>query len=298
MKTHATCASCFIDDLEGALATTVSDPALHLEILREAMAWLGDEFDCQRIPSYYITGVHRLLKQRAGLEMPFRELREQCNRAGSAIRKRVARQLQSIDHDHNRLRTLVLWAIAGNHLDFRTVGTGYDLAVDPIAVQLAEIVDEGLAIDHTSQLMAITHSRPRVLYLADNVGEIALDTLLVEELLRLGCQVTVAVKGGPITSDAVLEDAQAVGMDKLAPLILAGPDTLGLPLDEMSDAVRDELQHADLVLSKGQANYYACSELVGTVPPQFMCLLRTKCLVAARSLGLDQPRVNVAVLLN
>ena len=248
MQTHTTCASCFIDDLEGALATTVSDPALRLEILREAMAWLGDEFDCQRIPSYYITRMHRLLKQRAGLEMPFRELREQCNRAGLAIRRRVARQLEGMENDDDRLRTLVLWAIAGNHLDFRTVGTGYDLAVDEITAQLAQIVDEGLAIDDTPQLMAITHGRPRVLYLADNVGEIALDTLLVKELLRHGCQVTVAVKGGPITSDAVLEDAVAVGMDKLAPLIVTGPDTLGLPLDETSDAVRNELQRADVAV--------------------------------------------------
>jgi len=297
MKTDTTCASCFIDDLEGALATTVSDPALRLEILRQAMAWLGEAFDCQRIPSYFITRVHRLLKERAGLEMPFRELREQCNHAGLAIRRRVARQLKGMDHPYDRLHMLVLWAIAGNHLDFRTVGTGYDLAVDPIAAQLAQIVDEGLAIDHTVRMLGIMLGRPRVLYLADNVGEIALDTLLVKELLRHDCQVTVAVKGGPITSDAVLEDAVAVGMDKLAPLILTGPDTLGLPLDEMSDAVRDELQRADLVLSKGQANYYACSELVGTMQPEFMCLLRTKCLVAARSLGLERARANVAVLL-
>jgi uncharacterized protein with ATP-grasp and redox domains len=297
MKTHTTCASCFIHDLEGALATTVPDPALRIDILRQAMAWLGEEFDCQHIPSYYITRVHRLLKQRAGLEMPFRELREQCNRAGLAVRRRVARQLSGIEHDYDRLRTLVLWAIAGNHLDFRTIGTGYGLSVKHLYAQLAQIVDEGLAINAAPQLLAFAQLRSRVLYLADNVGEIALDTLLVKELLRHGCQVTVAVKGGPITSDAVLEDAQAVGMDKLVPLIVTGPDTLGLPLDEMSDAVRDELQRADLVLSKGQANYYACSELVGTVPPRILCLLRTKCLVAARSLGLDQPRANVAVLL-
>jgi uncharacterized protein with ATP-grasp and redox domains len=248
MKTHTACASCFIHDLEGALATTVPDPALRLDILREAMAWLGDEFDGQHIPSYYITRLHRLLKQRAGLEMPFRELREQCNRAGLAVRRRVARQLSGIEHDYDRLRTLVLWAIAGNHLDFRTVGTGYGLSVKHLTAHLAQIVDEGLAINAAPQLLAFAQLRSRVLYLADNVGEIALDTLLVKELLRHGCQVTVAVKGGPITSDAVLEDAVAVGMDKLAPLIVTGPDTLGLPLDETSDAVRDELQRANVAV--------------------------------------------------
>ena len=297
MLTQLACAPCIIDDLRGALETTVPGEALRLAILREAMAWMGQEFDEQRIPSFYITRVHRLLKERTGLEMPFRQLREQCNRAGLAMRQQVAAELSHMADDLERMRLLVLWAIAGNHLDFRTVGTGYDLRVEDITAQLAKVVSEGLRIDHTTDLVHKVRARPRVLYLADNVGEIALDTLLVAELLRYGCQVTVAVKGGPITSDAVLSDAQYVGMDKLAPIILTGPDTLGLPLDEVSPELHSELHRADLVVSKGQANYYACSELVRRMPVSFFCLLCTKCPVAANSLGLDQPRVNVAVWL-
>ena len=297
MLTELPCAPCILDDLRGALDTCVPDPAQRLAIVREAMAWLGDEFDTSRIPSYYITRVHRLLKERTGLEMPFRELRQRCNEAGLAIRERVARQLPGIPDDLQRMRTLALWTIAGNHLDFRTVGTGYDLATDDIAAQLAAVVDDGLAIDRTPALLAHARQGPRTLYLADNVGEIALDTLLVSELQCHGCAVTVAVKGGPITSDAVEADARFVGMDLLAPVILSGPDTLGLPLDEMSEALRAELRRAEMVISKGQANYYACSELVRDYPAAFFCLLRTKCSVAARSLDLTHPRANVATLL-
>jgi len=227
--------------------------------------------------------------------MPFRALRERCNAAGMAIRARVEQQLPTIQDDLERMRILVLWCIAGNHLDFRTVGTGYDLATDGIAAQLAAVVAEGLAIDHTPALLAHATQGLRTLYLADNVGEIALDTLLVTELQRHRCAVTVAVKGGPITSDAVRADAHAVGMDALAPVILSGQDTLGVPLDEMSTELRAELQCAEMVISKGQANYYACSELVHEYSAAFFCLLRTKCSVAAQSLGLTRPRANVAV---
>jgi uncharacterized protein with ATP-grasp and redox domains len=298
MLTQLPCAACIIDDLRGALETTVPDAAARLDILREALAWLGDEFDESRIPSYYITHVHRLLKQRTGQEIPFRALRESCNAAGLAIRERLAERLHGVSDDSERMRTLVLWAIAGNHLDLRTVGTGYDLATEDIAAQLRAVVDEDLCVDHTAELLELACCGPRVLYLADNVGEIALDTLLVAELQRYGCEVSVAVKGGPITSDAVLSDAHAVGMDRLARVILTGPDTLGLPLDEMSDDLRVELDRAGLVISKGQANYYACSELVQNVQAPIVCLLRTKCTVATASLGLKHPRVNVAVLLN
>jgi uncharacterized protein with ATP-grasp and redox domains len=298
MLTRLTCAICIIDDLQGALETAVPDEATRLDILREAMAWLGETFHTRRIPSYYITRVHRLLKQRTGLQMPFRQLRQQCNKAGLAVRKRAAGVLRTIKDDQRRMKTLALWAIAGNHLDFRTVGTGYDLAAEDITTQLADIVSEGLAIDHTAELLKAARKAPHVLYLADNVGEIALDTLLVAELQRHGAHVTVAVKGGPITSDAVMEDAQAVGMDPLAPIILTGPDTLGLPLDEMSPQVRAELERADVVISKGQANYYACSELAHELPAAVFCLLRTKCSVASRSLGLNEPQVNVAAVLH
>ena len=297
MLTQLRCASCILDDLQGALLTEVPDIELRLRILREAMVWLGNEFDEEHIPSFYITRVHRLLKEHTGIQMPFRSLRQRCNQAGIAIRKRVTQELAQVGDDEQRLRTIVLWAIAGNHLDFRTVGTGYNLTTDDIAVQLSTVVSKGLGTDDTEKLLAIAREKPRVLYLADNVGELALDTLLVKELQRHGCQVTVAVKGGPITSDAVMEDATAVGMCELAPIILTGPDTLGLPLDEMSPDLQTKLDQADLVVSKGQANYYACSELVRRVDAGFMCILCTKCAIAAESLGLKNPRANVAVLL-
>lgn len=297
MLTQIACVSCIIDDLHGALEATVADEAERLAILREALSWMGQEFHLQRIPSFYITRVHRLLKERTKQEMPFRDLRLRCNEAGLAIRQQIAQESAGIENDLERLRLLVSWAIAGNHLDFRTVGTGYNLPVEKIVAQLSPVVSEGLAIDHTAALLALLRKGCRVLYLADNVGEIALDTLLVAELQRHGCYTTVAVKGGPITSDAVWEDAHQVSMDKLAPLILTGPDTLGLPLDEMSKDLRMELERADVVISKGQANYYACSELAHGYRGAFFCLLCTKCSVAAQSLGLDQKRANVAVLL-
>jgi uncharacterized protein with ATP-grasp and redox domains len=303
MRITLQCAACIIDDLRGALEDT-ADCSRRPSILAEAMAWLGSEFRPDRIPSYYITRVHRLLKQRTGLAMPFGELRARCNEAGLSVASRVARRLAAVEADLARLRRLCLWAIAGNHLDFRTVGTGYALSPADIESQLIQVVEEGLAIDHTGALLEVIRRGPRVLYLCDNVGEIALDRLLIQELQRYRCSVTAAVKAGPITSDAVLADAQAVGLTELVPVILTGPDTLGLPLDEMSAQVEVALQTSELVISKGQANYYALSEIAdpkgpcGGLPGHVFCLLRTKCQPVAASLGWPgQSRINVAVRL-
>lgn len=304
MRTTLQCAACVIDDLRGALEDT-ADCSHRLPILAEAMAWLGSEFRPDRIPSYYITRVHRLLKERTGVEMPFAELRSRCNEAGLSIVDHVAQRLAGVEDDLARLRLLCLWVIAGNHLDFRTVGTGYNLSPEKIEAQLGQVLEEGLVIDDTGALLEVIRHQPRVLYLCDNVGEIALDRLLIEELQRYGCVVTAAVKGGPITSDAVLADAQAVGLAERVPIILTGPDTLGLSLDEMSTQVADALRSSELVVSKGQANFYALSEIVDPkgphAPPsgQIFCLLRTKCQPVAAYLGRpDESRINVAVALN
>ena len=298
MRTGLACPSCIIDDLHGALRDAVSNEDLRRAIMRQALQWLGANLDFETIPSFYITRVHRLLKERAGLDTPFRELRERCNAAGKALAPSVQAQAAALPDDLERLRFLVRWAIAGNHLDFRTVGTGYELAPRSIEAALQEVLNEGLAIDDTPAILEIVRHRPRVLYLADNVGEVALDALLIAELQRHGCQVTVAVKGGPITSDATPADARAVGLDRQAPVILSGPDTLGIPIDgEMSAELKAALKAAELTIAKGQANYYALSELAPGLPGHAACLLRTKCALAAGALGLPVPRANVAKLL-
>ncbi len=298
MRAGLACPACIVDDLRGALEDAVPREDLRRAILREAMAWLGAGFDFERIPSFYITGVHRLLKERASLAEPFHDLRARCNAAGMALAPALQARAAALPGDLERFQLLVRWAIAGNHLDFRTVGTGYDLAPQRIEEALQGVLAEGLAIDHTPAILELVHTAPEVLYLADNVGEIALDALLVAELQRYGCRVTVAVKGGPITSDATLTDARTVGLDGQAPLILTGPDTLGMPLgNEMSADLKAALGRVGLVIAKGQANYYALSELASELPGHCVCLLRTKCAQAASALGLSAPRANVAALL-
>ena len=93
-------------------------------------------------------------------------------------------------------------------------------------------------------------------------------------------------------------------LTELVPVILTGPDTLGLPLDEMSPGVEAALRSSDLVIGKGQANYYALSEIASStgawegLTGRVFSLLCTKCQPAAASLGRpDRSRINVAVRL-
>ena len=115
----------------------------------------------------------------------------------------------------------------------------------------------------------------------DNAGEIVLERLLIERMPLE--RVTVAVRGGAIINDALMEDAQQAGLTEIVRVIDNGSDAPGTVLALASEAFRREYAAADLVISKGQGNYE-------TVAPRraqtVFYLLKVKCPVIARDLGL------------
>jgi len=296
MRTHLNCASCIIDDLCGALQLVSLEEKAKQEILKESFQFLAREFSTEKIPSYFITEVHRILKKISGIEIPFQERRDKCNQLGIELAEKIALEIEGLE-ESERFSFLVNWAIASNHLDFRTVGTGYGFQMAEIIEELRTCISEGLRIDQRAEIFQIAKSSPKILYIHDNVGEIAFDKLLIKELIKYGTSVTSALRGGPITSDATIEDGETVGLQEAASkIILAGPDTLGISLNEMSDQLKRELQTANLVIAKGQANYYALSEYKSKVPGEIACLFRTKCEIVSNELG-ETGKINVAILL-
>ncbi len=297
MKTEAKCLSCIIDDLCGALESEVEDEDIKFEITNEALDWLSKNYGPEKIPSYYITKVHQIMKEKSGIDMPFEMRREKSNEVVSKVVERIREEIEEIDDDSERFQYLVKWVIAGNHLDFRTVGTGYGFPVDEIENMMREVVEEGLHIDESKEVFEKIKEADEVLYLFDNVGEVVLDELLIEEIAKHDVKVTAAAKGGPITSDATLEDAEEVGVKEFADLIPTGEDTLGLDIYNMSDEVKAGLDRADLTISKGQANYYAMSEIKDSIDSEVACLFKTKCDPVSEDFGLSGS-VNIAKILD
>lgn len=296
MRTQLNCASCIIDDLCGALNLVPLKEEIKSEILKESFRFLSKEFSTEKIPSYFITEVHRILKRISGIEIPFKERRDKCNQLGIKMAEKIALEAKELE-EFDKFSFLVNWAIASNHLDFRTVGTGYGFQMAEIIEELRACLSEGLKIDRRAEIFRIAKSSSKILYIHDNVGEIAFDKLLIKELRKYGASVISALRGGPITSDATMEDGETVGLQEVASeIILAGPDTLGISLNEMSDQLKRELQTADLIIAKGQANYYALTEYRSKVPGEIACLFRTKCELVSNDLG-ETGKINVAILL-
>lgn len=297
MRLTYRCYPCILGDIAGALELAGAGEETASRVMAEVNALLHNEGAKRKPPSYYITEAHRALKREMGLAEPFAELRRRANEIGVELSRRIREDAEKLG-DAERFRHIVMWCVAANHLDFRTAGTGYDFDPDGIYSFLENEYRRGLAVDMINSLLLAAQKARRVLYVHDNVGEVAIDTLLIAELRRMGARVSSALRGGPITSDATMEDGRAAGVfDAADEVILAGPDTLGISLDEMSEELAGALQTADLIVAKGQANYYVLTEYLNTHRSQVACLFSTKCDPVAEIFGLKGKK-NIVWLAN
>jgi len=294
--TAEACRSCILEDLKGALQLLDIPEEKRREITSTAEHFLTTEFNLHQPPSHFITAVHRELKRATGLAVPFAELRRACNEVGLLLAEKLRRQLASMPQKEG-FRLAVEWAIAANHLDFRTVGTGYGFAPDEIKEMLKAKLAKGFAVDEFDALWEIMRSVREVLYIPDNVGELAFDNIVLDYFRDFGCHTIVPYRGGPITSDATLEDFEFLNTRAHSgEVICAGPDTLGISLDEASDELQAALQRAELIITKGQANFYAMYAALRKLPGRIVCLFTCKCDVVANLFGLSG-KINIIKVL-
>ncbi len=278
ISTRAECVVCILEDVYTASETIMLNERQKKKIVEETLGLLHKELKDDEIPSSYITGAHRILKRISHREDPFKEQRRICNDAGIKVAEHVDQQLSTIKDRYERFRYLAEWVIAGNLIDIRTAGTSYELASSDLENRLMEASKEKLAVDDLREIYdAVTSSR-RILYVLDNVGEIALDRLFIRELRTYGISITVAARGGPMTSDATVEDLSYVGLDKVSDrVIVTGADTLGLIISEASKEFLEEALNAEVIIAKGQANFYALSTYRSRFSSIVVSLFRTKC---------------------
>ena len=113
----------------------------------------------------------------------------------------------------------------------------------------------------------------KIIYVFDNAGEIGFDTLLIEELKKVGCHVNAIVKDGFFFDDATMEDIRFFGTDNVVDEIFC---TTGIFLPQQaSGRLAEAYQDCDLVISKGTANYEALKDEGNSKRVMFM--LKVKC---------------------
>ncbi len=256
-----------------AAREVTDDPDLQRTVLNE-VARLLPGLPLHATPAHNSTRVLWRAQEVLGCADPFASKKRHYNE----LALRMYPQLRALVQDSDqRLSTAIRVAAAGNVIDLGILGRD---DVDLMGV-LDETVSRGFVLDECGVFERKLAGGQRILYLLDNAGEVVFDRVLVEELAARGLQVTVAVKGQPILNDATMEDAVIAGLDQGACLISNGSPMIGTDLGTCSADFLRFFEDADLILSKGQANF----ETLNDTAEHIFFVLRAKCPEVGRELG-------------
>jgi uncharacterized protein with ATP-grasp and redox domains len=245
--------------------------------MKDALKVLKEGFEPGANSAEVATRVHQRVYHVLGCADPYLDLKI---RSQEIVRELFPRAQCLVESSSDRLEAAALTAIAGNVMDFGIAGLD-----DPTALlrQFDAIVRQGLDVSDLDKMRQKIEGAKKVVYLLDNCGEDLLDALLVREIRALGPQVIGVVKGAPILTDVTREDARRSGVDKeFDEVLTTGMFAVGINVKGLGDRLRRELEEADLIISKGMANFESLSDS----PFRPMAyLMRAKCRPVAEAIG-------------
>ena len=270
MRTELECLPCFFRQISRTLAYAGVNGDRGRDITRRAGAII-ESVSFDQAPARVSTLLHRFIRVESGID-PYRKVKETYNRIALEKLPEVRRMALGAD----RLAGSVRAAIAGNVIDF---GIYDDVDLDRA---LRDSFEMHLAETSFDEFSRAVQTARRVLYLCDNAGEIVFDRVLIETLRDRGKEVIAVVKGAPVINDATLEDAREARLYESASTVIDnGNDGIGTLLELCSEAFLQEYRAADLIISKGQANY---ETLVQEHDTRTFFLFMVKCPVVAKDL--------------
>lgn len=278
MKTSVDCLSCFMDQTLRVARISSTDETVHLAAAR-AVAALLPQMEMSLTPPENAVAVYATIARVAGCADPYLAIKKASNDQALAILPDLLREVQQSEVP---LLAAIRLAIAANIIDYGAMRS-FDVEAALARARMIPFV-----IDASRQLFERIGRSPgksKVLYLADNCGEIVYDSLVIRRLVEQGLEVTVAVKAGPIINDALFGDAMACGLNQYARIITNGTVCPGTPLASCSAEFLQAFREADLVLSKGQGNFETLSEAVSETEADIFFLLTVKCPVVGAHLA-------------
>jgi uncharacterized protein with ATP-grasp and redox domains len=266
MKASGYCYECLEKLAKQAAELATDDEQAKAKTIEESLKILKEDFSLDCVSIIVATRLHNAVKEITGNSDPYRQMKDR--------EIAVARELsQKTEVDSSSFMSCLKFAALGNTIDFFR---SLDVIQQDMKVPVNFITDDSKRFE--TKLMHAT----RVLYLADNAGEMFFDLPLIR-WMRRQASVAYVVKSAPVQDDITLADIKRAGLeDALGEILTTGTATPGIDFSQASADFKREFNAADLVFAKGMGYYESLSELPaeGKI---FYCL-RAKCQPVADSL--------------
>jgi len=227
------------------LAGDKLDPGVQARAEGAALRILQESMGTSASSPEIANRILREIRSMSGIEDPYALFkRKEMERAKAVFRH--AREYVGED-----LRSRVCVAALGNSLDFFE---------DPDVVlgDIPKRLEQGLPFfhDHMAQLDDLLSRKPElVLFLTDNAGEIYFDMPLYEYVRERCGRALLVVKGGPALNDLTRHELDDQLLARFDEVVDTGTDGAGIDWSRSSREFRVLVNSADLILTKGMANF-------------------------------------------
>lgn len=285
MKINYNCMPCMVNQAVKVAEMTGAEN--REELFRKIFGYLSD-IDFEKTNPEVIGEIFGIIKKHVGVDDPYGELKAHYNEMFLNMLDELSSKIDIAD---DPFRMAVVYAILGNIIDFNPV---HNSSINNIMSMFDSANTASLTIDDVDTLKTDIKKCKKLLYIGDNCGEICLDMLFIQKIKQQysGISVYFAVRGSAVVNDSTESDAYSVGMDKYASIISNGDSSMGTVIERVSDEFRSVYDSADVIISKGQANYESLSD---EYDKNIYFLLVTKCEVIAKDI--DVP-VNSLLCMN
>ncbi len=252
MRLKPDCIPCFFKQASIVANILKVNDERKLELFKGIANILGESISPNITPAFLASKVHKYIREYFQTDDPFKDLKKLSNDRMLAFYNDFIDIIRSSD-DH--LKMAVILSTLGNLIDYSLyTQVELDEIKNKISAFKPAIFDyEDLRRDLTKAM--------RVLFITDNSGEIVLDKPLIELMFKKGKKIIVAAKEKPILNDATVDDLKYTGIDKFAKVIGIGNGDVGTPYPTGNRIFDKAIETADIIISKGQANFETLYDL-------------------------------------
>jgi hypothetical protein len=259
------------------------DALARAKAIEEAVKVLEDDFSYKQMSIVIATKIHEVIKEVTQNPDPYRTMKEKEMAIARELYPELSLRAEAASRRRGRKRSNLYKDDFTGCLRLAAAANAIDFFREPDSVREEVNKPVNFVIDDSRRVELRLTEASKILYLADNAGEIYFDLPLVK-YMRQFADVIYVVKPSPVQDDATLEDIRKAGLEsEFGRIMTTGIASPGVIFALASDEFKHEFESADLIFAKGMGHYEALSEL----PRQgkfFYCLM-AKCEPVARSLG-------------
>ena len=249
MKINSFCLACMIRMQESQIRK-FDDEEKKMRYMREILAFLSSCNPDLSAPAL-VKPLARIYEKYWGKRDSMAEVKKEFNDFLLSMETELEKQIRK--HE-DPLEAALCFARTGNYIDYAAVK---DISKDKLLELFEEQEQAGLEKNEYESFLKDMEKASKLVYLTDNCGEVVLDKIALKIIQERypDLEVTAVVRGEPVVNDADLEAARYIGLDRVVKVIDNGSGIAGPDLDDISDEARNEIETANVILSKGQGNF-------------------------------------------